>query len=139
MNLKRAFGYGAMLWVIIFVVISILIFLPWFKDSEFRVDIAWYILEIPIVLIWAKMYFKADPPTTKKGLMLGLVALVAGTILDMIITVPLFVKSYAMYFGDWMLYIGYVELLVLTTYAGYEFDGTYTKESKKSKEEIEHN
>jgi len=113
--------------------------LPWFKDSEFRVDIAWYILEIPIVLIWAKMYFKADPPTTKKGLMLGLVALVAGTILDMIITVPLFVKSYAMYFGDWMLYIGYVELLVLTTYAGYEFDGTYTKESKKSKEEIEHN
>ncbi len=129
MNFKRALGYAILLWVIIFAVISILMFLPWFKDSSLRVNIVWYILAIPVILLWAKAYFKMDAPTTKKGFLLGVVALVVVIILDMVITVPLFVGDYALYFGDWLLYIGFVELLLLTTYAGYEFDATYTKPS----------
>lgn len=128
MNLKRAIGFAVLLWIIIFVVISIVMFLSWFKDHNLRIQVAWWILEIPIVLVWAKMYFKADPPTWKKGLYLGLIALIVGTILDTIITVPLFIKSYSMYFGSWTLYAGFVEMLVLTTLAGGEFDKTFTKQ-----------
>jgi len=53
--------------------------------------------------------------------------LVVGTILDMVITVPLFTKSYVAFYSSWMLYVGFAWLLLLTTYAGYEFDATYTK------------
>lgn len=129
MNFKRALGYAVLLWFIIFVVISIVMFLPWFKDSQLRIMAAWWALEIPIVLLWAKAYFKVETPTWKKGLYLGVAALIVSVVLDVIITVPLFVKSYAAYFGSWMLYVGYLELLILTALAGAEFDATYSKPS----------
>lgn len=127
MNIKRALGFAVLLWIIIFGVISVLMFAPWFRDSEMRVNIFWYVLAVPIVLLWAKAYFKMDEPTAKKGLFLGLIALVVGTILDAVITVPFFVKDYALFFGDWTMYIGYVEVLFLTIFAGAEFDATYSK------------
>jgi len=127
MNFKRALGYGVLLWVIIFVIISIVMFLPWFKDHSLRIQLAWWILEIPVILVWTKMYFKTSPPTWKKALSLGVVALVVGTVLDMVFTVPLFVKSYTIYFGSWTLYVGYLELLLLTALAGGEFDATFSK------------
>ena len=101
MNYKRALGFGVLLWAIIFVVISVIMFLPWFKGHDMRIQVAWWVLAVPAVLLWAKAYFKQDSPTVKKGLTLGLIALVVGIILDTIITVPLFVKDYVAYFGDW--------------------------------------
>ena len=130
MNYKRALGFGALLWIFVFVAISILMFIPGLKDNQLRIQIAWWILEIPIVLFMAKWYFKADTPTAKKGFLLGVVGLVVGNILDMVITVPLFVGSYVEFYGSWMLYVGFVLLPALTTFAGWEFDGTYTKEGK---------
>lgn len=123
MNVKRGILFGLLLWIFIFIVISILIFLPWVKDSTVRINIIWYILEIPIVLLLTKWYFKQRRPNFKEGFLLGVLALVVGTILDLVITVPLFMKGdYAQFYGDWMLYIGYVELLILTTVSGWEFD-----------------
>lgn len=133
MNIKRAVGYSILLWVIIFVVISILMFLPWFKNSQSSVQIAWWFLAIPVTLFWAKLYFKADPPTAKKGFYLGIIGLIVSTILDAVITVPLFVKSYSLYFGNLMLYVGYAELLVLCVIAGGEFDATFTSMPKQKK------
>ena len=133
MNIKRAVGYSILLWAIIFAVISILMFLPWLKDSRSGVQMAWWFLAIPITLFWAKFYFKADPPTAKKGFYLGLIGLIVSTILDAVITVPLFIKSYSLYFGDLMLYAGYVELLVLCVIAGGEFDATFTSMPKEEK------
>ena len=86
-----------------------------------------WILLIPLALLLSKWYFKTDPPTAKKGFILGLVGLVVGNILDLIITVPLFVKSYEVYYTNVFIYVGFLELLVITTYAGYEFDSTFTK------------
>lgn len=126
LNLKRSLGFGVMFWILAFVSISVIMFVPWFKDSQTRVQIAWWILEIPIVLLLAKWYFKTNHPTAKEGLLLGLVALVVGIVLDSIITVPLFVKSYNEFFGNPMMLVGWGELLILTTFAGFEFDGTYT-------------
>lgn len=136
-NPKRAVGFGVMLWILIFVLISILMFTPWFKDSEMRIQIAWWVLEIPMVLLLAKWYFRVVEPTIKKGFLLGLTALVVGNILDLIITIPLFVSQqseqpYLEYYADWKMWFGFVLLLALTTFAGFEFDGTFTK-----KEELE--
>jgi len=48
-------------------------------------------------------------------------------VLDLIITVPLFVKSYVVYYGDWRLWVGLIEAVVLCVIAGWEFDATYSK------------
>jgi len=127
MNLKRAIIFGASVWIVVFVIISVLMFTPWFKESTLRIQATWWILEIPAVLLLAKWYFKMDSPTIKKGLLLGIIGLLTGTLLDIIITVPLFVKSYTMFYANWLMYIGFVWMLILTTYAGYEFDATFTK------------
>lgn len=127
MNIKRAIGYGVMLWILIFVVWSIVMFLPWFKDSEMRIYVTHWILLVPMVLLLAKWYFKAVTPTLKRGLFLGLIGLVTGTVLDMLITVPLFVKSYALYYSDWRQWLGFALSILLCVIAGWEFDATYSK------------
>lgn len=132
MKIKRALGFGLILWIAAFMIISIFMFLPWFKESQMRVQIAWWVLEIPVVLLAAKWYFKVDPPTIKKGFLLGVIGLVSGAVLDMIITVPLFAKtSYAEFFGDWKMWVGYAIVLLLTIFAGFEFDKTFTKRETK--------
>lgn len=132
MNIKRALGFGAMLWVAAFMVISIFMFTPWFRDSEMRVQVAWWILEIPVVLLLAKWYFKEVSPTLKNGARLGVASIVVGVVLDVIITVPLFVKSYSTMYGDWKIYVGLLLAWFLCIYAGYEFDATYTKPEEKT-------
>ncbi len=127
MKLKRAFLFGTMVWVAAFVVISVLMFTPWFKDSQTRIQAGWWILEVPAVLLMAKWYFKMDPPTIKKGFLLGVLGLIVGVILDAVITVPFFVKSYAVFYTNWLMYVGFVWGIILTTYAGYEFDATFSK------------
>ena len=104
--------------------------MPFFKDSSMRVNIAWWVIQIPLVLLMAKWYFKQKQPSLKEGFYLGLIALVIGAILDAVITVPLFIKSYSGFFGNWEMYVGYAELLLLTTLAGWEFDGPVAKIDK---------
>ena len=106
-------------------------FAPGIKNQVFFQYLILWVLLVPTVLFLAKWYFHMDEPTTKKGFLLGIMALVIGLILDSIITVPFFVKSYSVYFSNSYLYIGLLEVLLLTTYAGYEFDSTYTKDTDK--------
>lgn len=122
MNFKKAFLFGVILWVFIFAIFSIVMFIPWFIDRTLAQYIVLWILEIPVTLALAKWYFSGQNSTWKKGLQLGLAGIVVGTLLDMIITVPLFVRSYYLYYTSWMLYAGYVLVLVLCVYAGWEFD-----------------
>jgi len=127
MNLKRLIIFSVSVWLLVFFIFSILMFTPWFKDSQLRIQATWWILEIPIILLLSKWYFKMDAPTIKKGFLLGISALIIGGILDLIITVPFFVKSISVFYSNWLMYIGMIWMIVLTTYAGYEFDSTFTK------------
>lgn len=127
MNYKRAVLAGLMMWCLIFVVLSGLMFAPFLVDKIMTQYLIFWVLLIPMTLMIAKWYFKMDPPNLKKGIMLGLLILAVSTVLDIFITVPFFVKSYAAFFGDWKLQVGVFEMLALCAYAGWEFDGTYTK------------
>lgn len=136
MNFKRALTMGILIWVFAFVIISIVMFLPWFKDGNFRVMVTWWVIQIPLVLLLAKWYFKQRRPNLKEGFLTGVIALLTGVILDSIITIPLFIGAdYAKFFGNWTLYIGYVEFLLLTTLAGWEFDGPVKQTETEPKTE----
>ncbi len=128
LKLSRAIGFGVLLWVFIFVIISIVMFTPGLQDRDLYQFLILWIVMIPLVLFLAKWYFRVDPPHWKKGLALGVVGVLTGTVLDVGITVPLFVKSYAVFYSNIFMYIGIVWGIVLTTYAGYEFDKTFTKQ-----------
>lgn len=131
MNIKRAIIFGMILWILIFVVYSILMFLPWFKDDSLRINLGLWVSQIFIVPLLCKWYFKLDPPTMKKGFLLGIMGLLVGTILDLVITIPISTKSYLLYYSSWMLWVGYVWVLVLCVFCGYEFDATFTKPKEK--------
>lgn len=132
MNIKRAVLFGTMVWVAALVVISILMFTPWFADSQTRIQVIWWIVEIPVVLLLAKWYFKTVEPTIKNGAKLGLVGLLIGVVLDVLITVPIFVKSYTEFYSNELMYVGFVIGWLVCIYAGYEFDATYTKPTNEN-------
>ena len=123
MNFKRALLFGLLLWVFIFVLWSVIMFMPFLADRITTQYIVWWVVEIVLVLLLAKWYFKQRKPNLKEGFLLGVVALLVTTVLDLAITVPLFVKSYSQFYGDWRLYVGFVLLLATATIAGWEFDG----------------
>ena len=122
---------GVFLWAFIFIVIAILMFAPGISNQVFWQYLILWVLLVPFVLFLTKWYFHMDEPTTKKGFLLGVFVIMTGLALDSIITVPLFVKSYGVYFSNVYLFIGLAEVVLLTTYAGYEFDATYTKDTDK--------
>lgn len=122
LNWKKATWIGILLWVLIFVEITILMFLPGLKDNNNLIKIVH--LPILAVIVWLLTcwYFKfAENPSAKHGLFVGLYFLVIGTVLDAIITVPLFVKSYSQFYGDYWLWIGYAVLLAVATLKGATF------------------
>ena len=116
MKLLRAILIGALLWVLIFVEWSILIFAPVLKDLGNWQFLIHYIVLIPIVIFGASYYYKSKDKVN--GFLLGTVMLVTGLVLDAIITVPLFVGpqgvTYSEFFFSLLMLIGYAEFLLIS-------------------------
>lgn len=113
MNLKRAILFGALLWVLIFVWWSILMFVPGLTET-IQYIIHFVLLIIAASYIASRYYKKKDKVN---GFLLGLVFLVTGIILDAVITVPLFTipqgTGYLDFFFNPLMLVGYV-ISVLT-------------------------
>ncbi len=116
MSLKKAVFFGALLWVLIFFEVSILMF--GFKLSSGAIFYAiHYIALALLVSICTLTYSKNSRLSTKKGFILGITFAVTATVLDALITVPLFVKDYS-FFMDKFLWIGIAEIIVITSFIG---------------------
>jgi hypothetical protein len=117
MNLKRAVLFGALVWIIIFFEVSILMF--GFKLVSPMYNYMHYILVIFILGFCGMFYFnkKGMKSGFWEGIFAGIVFAIAGIILDAIITVPLFVKSYS-FFADPYLWVGIVEGIVIVGIVG---------------------
>ncbi|MBT3419206.1 MAG: hypothetical protein HN726_02435 [Candidatus Magasanikbacteria bacterium] len=137
MKLSRTLAFGVMLWISIFVLYSILLSLPFLGGRDVLLHVVFWILLIPIVIGLTKWYFKAGEPRISRGLVLGLSSIVIGVLLDVLITVPFFLVPQTqggtfadgalLLFGDWKLYIGFVEVILLCLWAGFEFDKTFSR------------
>jgi len=116
MKLLRAILIGALLWVLIFVEWSIIIFAPVLKDLGNWQYLIHYLVLIPIVYFGVKYYYKNMDRAN--GFVLGLVMLAAGLILDAAITVPLFTipqgTGYVAFFTAPLMLIGYAEFVVIS-------------------------
>lgn len=113
MKTLRALSIGALVWVLIFIEISITMI--GLKFSETTVWVAHYFVLIPIAILCSWLYYKSKDSIN--GFVLGIVFLIVGIVLDMIVTVPLFIipqgGGYGTYFSNIFMLSGFLELIVL--------------------------
>lgn len=102
----RAVLFGALLWVFIFFEVSLLMFV--FNLSGNIYYLVHYPLMIILTAIVALLYFKKAKAGFGEGLLVGLVMLISGIVLDLIITIPFFVKSYSTFFSDYLMILGLI-------------------------------
>ena len=114
-NWFPATGWAILLWLLLFIEISVVMFgLNWSETAE---RIIWLILEIPLIGYCAFSYLKKYPNTFKDGIFLGIWFIIIGTVLDVIITIPIFVKSYSIFYSMWSLYAGFILTLAVPALA----------------------
>jgi hypothetical protein len=114
MRVLRAILAGILLWVLIFVEISIV--QVGLQVTGVVADIIHYILLIPMGIFCAWFYYRGKDKTN--GFLLGLVMLITGIVLDLVITLPLFLKGdYIGFYTDPFLWAGFlIALVVVGTY-----------------------
>jgi hypothetical protein len=118
MRFKRAISVGILFWMLIFVEISITMI--GLKLSNSLSHIVHYVLLIPIALLCTWLYYmnhKSKIKDRTNGLLLGLFFVIIGIILDIIITVPIFIMpqggTYASYFSGIYLIVGFIETILI--------------------------
>jgi len=118
MNVKRAIGFGALLWIFIFFEVSILMFGFGLKTGS-TYYVIHYILAAVLIGIASALYFNGKKAGAgfREGLLVGVVFILTGIILDAAITVPLFVKDYGTFFNLSTLF-GYLETIIVAGIIG---------------------
>ncbi len=135
MNLRRALGFALALYILSFLGFFVTLLLPGEQSltevPPLATFVIGWIINIPVVLLLAKWYFKKVTPTVRAGLHLGIVAIVVSLLLDGISILGTYMAgqpldTFVALYSDWKLYATVIEIIGLTMYAGYEFDATYT-------------
>ncbi len=111
-NWQLATLWGILLWMLIFAAVSILMF----AFSSLNTNLLLLLVNPLLILLCSYMYFREVEGSPRDGLILGLFWIIISTILDIAITVPLFVKTYKFFF-QWPLWVGYVEVLIFAAIA----------------------
>ncbi len=109
MKWMKAIGVGILIWILIFVEISITMI--GLKLPDLYVWLIHYIFLMFIVILGVNIHYKKKDSVN--GFVLGFVLLIVGIVLDLSITIPFFVKDYAGYFSNIYMLMGFVELIVI--------------------------
>ncbi|PIN77350.1 hypothetical protein COV15_02170 [Candidatus Woesearchaeota archaeon CG10_big_fil_rev_8_21_14_0_10_34_12] len=117
MRLKRAILCGALLWILIFFEVSILMFGFNITSGPLYYTVH-YILLIFLAGLAALVYFRGRVDRGFwQGILVGIIMAVTGVVLDSIITVPLFIKSYS-FFANSYLWTGIIEGIIIVGIVG---------------------
>jgi hypothetical protein len=129
MNKKRAVLTGLIGYPLYAGVWFAITYIPYVNTSQWTQYITFYILFVPIALFLAKWYFREDSPSTaQKGLFLGISVAIVFSVIDNILGIPTNVGGgYADFYLNWYMFFMYIEIIFMFTYAGFEFDDTFTE------------
>jgi RsiW-degrading membrane proteinase PrsW (M82 family) len=124
MNHTRLILTGIIVWALIFVEWSIIIFAPILKDLGNWQWLIHYIVLIPIVWLGASIYYQKKSKVS--GLKVGIGMLIVGIILDSLVTVPFFVapqgETFSSFFLNPFMLVGFAILLVTAWYYKNKLD-----------------
>ncbi|MFH1112146.1 MAG: hypothetical protein V1712_03730 [Patescibacteria group bacterium] len=104
MNWKKAIGFGLLLWIIMFVVISVFVGFDIYKYIWIQIVTALIAGIISYILTG-----KIKPSIFSLALSYGLVWVAIGLILDLVVTT----RFNAAIFSSWTLWLGYILILVV--------------------------
>ena len=111
--MKKLALFGLLWWVLIFVEVSIIGFTPAFAtmgENGFTLlpkGIAvHFILLVVFSALLGKLYFRKTTVESQSAIVPAAIIVFIGFLLDALITVPFFVKSYSIYFTKWTLWAG---------------------------------
>lgn len=119
-------------------IIMLIIFMPLSMmlgpDRQGLAYLIYGILLVPATLLLAKWFFKTMNPTWQRGLALGIITIVFSLALDGLMVAGMYfggepLDDFAIMYTSWEFYATLVWLIAITTFAGWEFDGTYTADS----------
>ena len=148
LHFKRALGFSLLFYIVSFILFALLFVVFGTsldtKPNEIPVFqcIVYLLALIPVILVCAKWYFRKFQPSTRRGLFLGIFTLVVSCVLDVILVASStpeegVVKMLGTLYADWKFYVTVIIVIGTATYAGFEFDRTYTFDEaglhKKSK------
>jgi len=108
MKWLKTIALGILLWLLIFVWWSILVFSPLSMSWQYAIH---YILLIPAGIFVAWLFYRTGQKMN--GFLTGLILVLIGTVLDLAITVPLFTEGYAVYYSSPLLWIGFLETILV--------------------------
>ncbi len=108
---------GVLLWILIFVEVS-----TFFAAGIENYYYVHYIILVFLVMLCSLLYFRGSRGGAKEGLVLGIIYLIIGLVLDLAITVPFFLEGdYMGFFNNFLLLLGFFEILALTIIFGSIF------------------
>lgn len=141
MNVTRSIVFGIALFVCAIAFGMLNLAIGWATPEVYSLKaygLTW-LLYIPTTLLLAKWYFKMVTPTIAIGFQLGLIAVVVHIAIHGLIYLGLVATG-----GDastvvesltgWEYYVTLTIILFTTTFAGFEFDGTYSMPERDSAE-----
>lgn len=135
MNYKRAVGIAILLYLSSFFLYGLSFFIPFLSEpNSLNSYIFFWLLNIPLVLLFAKWFFKKISPTTKRGFQFGLIIIAVAFALDGLAILGTYaagesLEEFAALYTDWKFYVSVLEIIALATFAGWEFDGTHSKKA----------
>lgn len=138
LNLKRAIGFSVLFYIVSFILFALMsvVFGTSLdtKPNEIPVlQCVVYLLSlIPAILVCAKWYFRKFQPSTRRGVFLGIFALIISCALDLVLVTTSMpdggIDMLGNLYADWKFFATIVILVGTSAYAGFEFDRTYTFE-----------
>jgi len=117
----RAIGIGIIIWIIGVSVFTLSSYISILEDAEQQANILLFIAVMPLAWFGTKQYYKKDSNT--HGYWVGQTFFLTATVLDALITVPVFIipngGSYYQFFTDlgfWLIGFEFISITVLYWY-----------------------
>lgn len=117
----RAIGIGIIIWILGVSVYNLSFCISFLEDTQQQANMLLFIAVIPLVWFGAKQYYKNDANT--HGYWVGQTFFLTATVLDALITVPVFIipngGSYYQFFTDlgfWLIGFEFISITVLYWY-----------------------
>ncbi|MBP9761109.1 MAG: hypothetical protein KBD15_02630 [Candidatus Magasanikbacteria bacterium] len=134
MNYKRAILFGIMVYVSSFIAYGFNYVIPYLQTDtlSLRHFVFGWVWNIPVLLLFSKWFFKKVPANLTHGFLLGCMCLLTAFALDgffifLAVLANQSLDQFKELYGSWLFYVTLLEVVALTTFAGWEFDKTYTK------------
>lgn len=123
MDMKKTILFSLAIWIFLTILFYILNFFPVLEKNIYFFTIVWVLLLVKL-LILSKWYFRKIIINIKNGFILGIFTVLSVSFLMYFISFNILdLKMAQEYF---YLFITAVEILFFCTYAGFEFDKTFT-------------